>query len=403
MLQDLDAVMAKHRLDAMIVYGSSTYGNPELRYVVGANLARGGIFLKQRMRDPILVVSNIDHGQASKGIVNNVVTYSKYGYEKLLAKHGRDLAAPLLMDRILRRHKVKGNIGLHGRNDASDLLNLTKSLRGFGHKITGEKHPTTLESIMETKSLSEIHRIMEVGGRTEKVVGKTIDFLERCHQDGGRLTFEGQKLTVGMIKAVTRRHLAEENLIAPEDFIIAAGLRSADPHYPGEDSDPVVVGQPIVFDIFPQDAGGYCYDMTRTFVFGEPSTEIRRMHESVLKAQQIAFDLVHEGCRVEKLMNSVCDHFSRDGFKTIRDLNKGDREAEKTGFVHSLGHGVGLTIGEKPYLSLHSDDILKVGHVFTIEPGLYDARVGGVRVEDVIALTESGPLNLTSFGKTLQI
>ena len=403
MLKDLDAVMIEHKLDAMIVYGSSTYGNPELRYVVGTNLARGGIFLKQRKKEPILVVSNIDYGQASKGVVKNVVTYSKYGYEKLLAEHGRDLAAPLLIDRILRSHKIKGKIGLHGRNDASDLLNLTKTLRRFGHKITGEKHPTTLESAMETKSQSEIHKITEVGGRTEKVVGKTIDFLERCQEDGGRLTFDGRKLTVGMVKAVTRRHLAEENLIAPEDFIIAAGPRSADPHYPGEDSDPVVVGQSIVFDIFPQDAGGYCYDMTRTFVFGEPSAEIMRMYESVLKAQQIAFDLVHEGCKVEKLMNSVCDHFSRDGFKTIRDLNKGDQEAEKTGFVHSLGHGVGLTIGEKPYLSLHTDDILKVGHVFTIEPGLYDAKVGGVRVEDVIALTESGPLNLTSYKKTLQI
>jgi Xaa-Pro aminopeptidase len=102
-------------------------------------------------------------------------------------------------------------------------------------------------------------------------------------------------------------------------------------------------------------------------------------------------------------MNAVCDHFSGDGFKTIRDLTKGDKESEKMGFVHSLGHGVGLTIGENPYLSLHSNDILKPGNVFTVEPGLYDQRFGGVRIEDVIALTESGIVNLTSYEKILEI
>lgn len=403
MIEALDELMAKHKLEAILVYGDSTFGNPELHYVVGADLARGGIYMKQRKKAPILVVSNIDFGEASKGVVRDVRTYSEYGYEKLVAKHGRDEAGSLLFDRILKKHRVRGAVGLYGRNDASDILQLGKHLRKMGHRIIGERHPNVIEAARETKSPLEIDKIRNVGTKTERVARKTIEFLQSCERDGDHLMYEKKKLTVGMAKMVARRYLAEENLAATEGLIIAVGPRSADPHYPGEDEDPVMIGQPIVFDIFPQEIGGYCYDMARTFVLGKPSERIRKMYDSVSEAQQITFDLIEEECRAEKLMDAVCNHFSSDGFKTIRDLIKGDKEAERIGFVHSLGHGVGLTIGEKPYLSLHSDDILKVGHVFTVEPGLYDPEVGGVRIEDVIALTDSGMVNLTGYEKTLEI
>jgi Xaa-Pro aminopeptidase len=403
MIEALDELMAKHKLEAILVYGDSTFGNPELHYVVGADLARGGIYMKQRKKAPILVVSNIDFGEASKGVVRDVRTYFEYGYEKLVAKHGRDEAGFLLFDRILKKHRVRGAVGLYGRNDASDILQLGKHLRKMGHRIIGERHPNVIEAARETKSPLEIDKIRNVGTKTERVARKTIEFLQSCEKDGDYLTYDKKKLTVGMVKMVARRYLADENLTATEGLIIAVGPRSADPHYPGEDEDPVMMGQPIVFDIFPREIGGYCYDMTRTFVLGKPSERIRKMYDSVSEAQQITFDLIEEECRAEKLMDAVCNHFSSDGFKTIRDLIKGDKETERIGFVHSLGHGVGLTIGEKPYLSLHSDDILKVGHVFTVEPGLYDPEVGGVRIEDVIALTDSGMVNLTGYEKTLEI
>jgi Xaa-Pro aminopeptidase len=403
MIEALDELMAKHKVDAILVYGDSTFGNPELRYVVGADLARGGIYVRQTKKEPILVVSNIDFGTASKSIVRDVRTYSEYGYEKLVAKHGRDQAGSLLFDRILKKHRVRGTVGLYGRNDASSVVCLERHLREMRHKIIGERYPSVLEVARETKSHLEIDKIRNVGDKTERVVKKTIEFLQSCEKDGNHLMYEKNKLTVGMVKVVARRYLAEENLTATEGLIIAVGPRSADPHYPGEDEDPIMIGQPIVFDIFPQEIGGYCYDMTRTFVLGKAPENIRKMYDSVSEAQRIAFDTIEKGCRAEKLMNAVCDHFSSDGFKTIRDMIKGDKEAEKMGFVHSLGHGVGLTIGEKPYLSLHSDDILKVGSVFTVEPGLYDPEVGGVRIEDVIALTDSGMVNLTSCEKTLEI
>lgn len=403
MLEALDELMSKRRLSVLLVYGNSTFGNPELLYVVGASLARGGVYLKRRRKTPILVVSNIDVGAASKGLVSDVRTYSEYGYEKLLAKYGRDRVGPLLFDRILRKHRVRGRIGLYGRNDASEILDLSKQLRRLGHRVVGERHPSLLEAARETKSSLEVDKVRDVGSRTKRVFKKTIEFLEGCKRDEKHLIYESEILTVGIVKTEIRRYLAEENLAAPEDLIFAVGPRSADPHYTGEDGDLVLVDQPIVFDIFPQETGGYYFDMTRTFVIGKSSERIRTMYKSVSTAQQFAFDLAQAGCRAEALMNAVCDHFSSEGYKTIRDLARGDKIAEKIGFVHSLGHGIGLTIGEKPYLALYSDDNLKIGHVFTVEPGLYDPEVGGVRIEDVVALTDSGMVNLTDCEKILEI
>jgi len=102
-------------------------------------------------------------------------------------------------------------------------------------------------------------------------------------------------------------------------------------------------------------------------------------------------------------MSSACDLFERHGFKTIRALLKDDRDATKVGFIHSLGHGVGLTIGERPYLSLFSDDILRTNQVVTVEPGLYEPGVGGVRIEDTVVVKKHRIENLTPLEKELEI
>jgi Xaa-Pro aminopeptidase len=103
------------------------------------------------------------------------------------------------------------------------------------------------------------------------------------------------------------------------------------------------------------------------------------------------------------MMNSACDLFERDGFKTIRAVLKGDRDAAKVGFIHSLGHGVGLTIGERPYLSLFSDERLRKNQIVTVEPGLYEPGVGGVRIEDTVVVKKWSVDNLTPLEKDLEI
>jgi Xaa-Pro aminopeptidase len=403
MLEDMDYEMEKRRLNAVLILGDTTFGNPELYYVVGSHLPRGGIYIKKLREEPILVTSNIDIGSAKKGRVRNIQTYTEYGYEKLLQKFERNKALILFYDNIFRAQKIEGRIAIFGKMEICSAVNLVDNLRRMGHRITGEKHPTLLEALRETKDALEIQKIREVGRKTESVVERTLNFLRECKIENGKLLHEGDKLTVGKVKSYVRRFLAEENLTATQDMIFAVGRKSADPHYMGEESDLVLANQPIIFDVFPQEVGGYYFDTTRTFVIGNPSEKIREMHRLVLETQLLALDMLKEGAQAKEIMNSVYDNVERHGYKTYRDAVKGDVAAQTTGFIHSLGHGVGLTIGEKPFLSLYSEEKLKTGHVITVEPGLYEPGVGGVRVEDVVVVKGDTVENLSHLDKSLEL
>src|SRR5207245_5116313 len=107
------------------------------------------------------------------------------------------------------------------------------------------------------------------------------------------------------------------------------------------------------------------------------------MYDAVLEAQTSALDMVREQVPCSEMMIGVCKLFEKKGYPTARLLAKGNKEARVRGFMHGLGHGVGLTIGERPYLSLFGKERLRKNSVVTIEPGLSDPRVGGVRNENI--------------------
>jgi Xaa-Pro aminopeptidase len=227
--------------------------------------------------------------------------------------------------------------------------------------------------------------------------------LRRCTVSSGKLRLEHKILTVGMVKSRINVALAEQDLMAPEGTVFAAGPSSADPHQMGIASEPIRAGVPIVFDLFPVGTDGYWFDLTRTYVVGRPLPKVKKMFDAVLEVQTRILDLIGEGTQASKMMSLACDLFERRRFKTIRAILRGDIDATKVGFIHSLGHGVGLTIGERPQLSLFSDETLRRGNVVTVEPGLYEPELGGVRIEDTIAITKKGIDNLTPLEKDLTI
>lgn len=401
MLRDMDKEMEARGLRAILVLGDSTYGNPELSYVVGSPLPRGGAYLKERGREPTLIVGQVDLGSAEKSSVKNLKTFTDYGYEKILAEYGVELGSVYFYDRVLKEHGIVGKVGLYGKHFVSTMLHLADKLRGLGHEVVGEPAPTILDSVRETKGEDEIGRIRDAGRRTARVVLTIQEFLRECPIRGGKLYYKGKPLTVKLVKSRIRSLLAEEGLIAAHDTIFAVGPRSADPHYHGEDDDLIPEGEPIVFDIFPQEVGGYCYDTTRTFTVGRPSRKLKEMYEAVLETQLLGLEAAKDGAACSEIMGLVCGNFERLGYKTVRTFIKEPSESRKVGFIHSLGHGVGLTIGERPYLSLYSNETLKPAHVATVEPGLYDPAIGGVRIEDVIVIRGSKPENLTELPKDL--
>jgi len=396
----MDREMEKRGLDALIVVGESTYGNPELTYVVKGHLPRGGIYLKVRGRDPVLVVGAVDLGSAERCDVKRIRTLSDIGYESLLEKYGYDGGRVRLYDRLLKEEGVSGRIGIYGIHELSTILHLVDGLRGMGHDVVGDRVPTILDLLRERKEPWELDEIRDVARRTEEVVEAIKELLAGCKARGPSLYLDNEPLTVGRVKMEINLLLAQKSLVAASDTIFAVGRSTSDPHYHGGSQDPVLVDSPIVLDIFPQNFRGYCFDMTRTMVVGRASRPFREIYEAVLQAQLHALDLAREGAPCKGLMEAVCDDFEKRGFATPR-RRVGDWP--RSGFTHSLGHGVGLSIGERPYLRLFSDEVLAEGHVVTVEPGLYDPQIGGARVEDVVAIVGSKALNLNSVTKELEI
>src|SRR2546427_12739693 len=169
--------MEKRNVGSIIVFGDSTVGNPDLRYVAGTSLPRGGIFMKRGSNDPTLIVSNIDVGSARQGKVGNIKTYSDFGYERKASKYDRDEARIRFYQKIIKDEGLRDPTILAGRNDVSNTLHMIDALRRKGVRITGEKSPTIIEAARETKDRWEVERLKVLGKKTVRVVEDTLRFL----------------------------------------------------------------------------------------------------------------------------------------------------------------------------------------------------------------------------------
>jgi len=209
----------------------------------------------------------------------------------------------------------------------------------------------------------------------------------------GLLKSTGRTLTSESIKEVIGQTLWQRNC-SDDGTIVAVGPQGARPHDTG--SGPLREGVPVVIDIFPRNKQtGYWGDMTRTIVRGVPSPEIRRMHRDVLAAQKMALSMLRPGVASRSVQKAV-EQFFRDRGHETRLSPPG----QECGFIHSVGHGVGLDIHESPGLR-NEPGRLAAGHVVTVEPGLYMPGLGGVRIEDTVVITPTGHKGLASCSKKL--
>ena len=210
----------------------------------------------------------------------------------------------------------------------------------------------------------------------------------------GALKTNGKTLTSERVKALVERILLERGCTA-EGTIVAVGPQGARPHDVG--SGPIRANEPIVVDIFPRDKQtGYWGDITRTVVRGRATDEVRRMHRAVLGAQKLALEMVRPGVESAAVQRAVESHFRDSGYET-----RLSPPGEECGFIHSVGHGVGLDIHESPGLR-NEPGTLSAGNVLTVEPGLYVPGIGGVRIEDTVVVTPTGHNILASFPKKLE-
>ncbi len=171
------------------------------------------------------------------------------------------------------------------------------------------------------------------------------------------------------------------------DFIVVSGKNSSLPH--GVPTDKVIENGDFVTMDFGASVGGYRSDMTRTVAVGTVSDEQKRVYDTVLKAQLAALPAIHAGVTCKDI-----DKIARD---IIYDAGY------EGAFGHGLGHSVGIEIHESPAFNTRCETILKSGTIMTVEPGIYLENKFGVRIEDMVYVTDDGCINLTKSEKELII
>ena len=404
MKSDIDRLMHERDLDAFIVLGGEEFNSARYYLSNGANITHGSI-VKARDGQTLLVCSGIEYAEAQKSGLP-VKTSAELGYSDRLqeTKNKAAEATALFFGDLLREVGVQsGRVGLYGAWQVNKTIQLYQLLAAQSqYAFVAEASPTVMETAMLTKDAAEIARMQSVARRCNAVMQIAWDFIAGLRAAGDYLLdAAGERATIGTVKDLVRRELMARGL---EDtgLIFAQGADAGSPHSRGEADMPLQLGHAIVFDLFPRElGGGYHHDMTRTWCIGYAPPAVQTAYDTVMEAFEIAVESYGLNKPTHIMQEAVQDHFEARGHATSRSDPK-----TLCGYMHSLGHGVGIDIHERPAIShLARKDIFQVGNVFSIEPGLYYPQQGfGLRVEDLFVIADSGQLeSLTTFRKDLVI
>jgi Xaa-Pro aminopeptidase len=243
-----------------------------------------------------------------------------------------------------------------------------------------------------SKSETELAGIRRAQRASEAALDAARDLLRRASPNGAGLEADGEPLTSERLKRVIEDVFADHE-VEGSDLIVSHGPQTAVGHDSG--SGQIAPNEPIVFDLFPRDKATGCYtDMTRTYVVGEPTDEVKEWYRLVKDALDSSTAGVKPGVNGRLLFEQVCEKFHSAGYKT--QLHKEPGEVLEDGFFHSLGHGVGLEVHELPSMGRTGQELVP-GDVITIEPGLYRSGYGGVRLEDLVLVTKDGYEVITDY------
>ncbi|MBN1763325.1 MAG: aminopeptidase P family protein [Methanomicrobia archaeon] len=360
---------------------SESMRNADMYYATRFLAADPFIYLRipDQEQKEILIVSQMEYGRAKKeSIVKKVRSSLDYG---------QNLKREELLVEILRGERIT-TIEV----PRYFPLYTAEALRENGIDVVAVED-MVMTKARATKTEQELTHIKKAQSACEKAMDLAVTIIKKSTVKENVLMENGVILTSERVKAYIEHALLDAGCTFDGgEPIVACGKRSADPHFSG--TGPLIANEPIIIDIFPRlKRERYFADMTRTVVKGAPREEITEMYEAVLEAQNAALALVKEGVTCKAVHDRVCDLFEGNGYETIRT-------GGKTGFIHSTGHGVGLNVHEDPRVS-DNEYVLQTGNVITLEPGLYDPEVGGVRLEDMVLVRKSGCENLTRFEKRL--
>jgi len=396
MKADLDRLMEEQGLDALLITGPAQH-NPPMVYFTGPIHMTGGDLIKKRGSDPILFYYPMERDEAAKtGFMTK--NLAEYRFNELLKTTGGDMlnATILLYEKMLLDYQItSGRIAIYGKMDAGSSYAVFSGLNTKlpDLEILGQVGDSLILTAMATKDPDEVDRIRSMGNITISVVSNVADFLSSHKQKNSVLIkSNGDPLKVGDVKNNINLWLAEAGVENPEGTIFALGRDAGVPHSSGNPNDILELGKTIIFDIFPAEAGGgYFFDFTRTWCLGYAPDQVMKLYEDVSKVYNQIMSEIQVNALCSQYQDRTCELFEAMGHPTIKS-----NPQTQEGYVHSLGHGVGLNIHEYPRISSNfKEDRLSPGSVVTIEPGLYYPEKGmGVRLEDTVWVRPDGEMEI---------
>jgi Xaa-Pro aminopeptidase len=270
-------------------------------------------------------------------------------------------------------------------------------LRGNGIEVTPDK--AFFDGRRRSKNEAEVAGIRRAQRAAEAGIAAGLDVLRRAEPRNGGLVVDGEPVTCELLKLHVERAFGQHGAMAVDEFIVSHGPQTAIGHDMG--SGPIAPGELVMFDVFPRDRESACFsDMTRTYVVaGEPDDEALEYHRLCKEALDRCAEAIRPGLHGKELHRMVSEFFHEHGYPT--QLHKEEGQVLDSGFYHATGHGVGLEVHEKPNIGRTGDEFVP-GDVLAIEPGLYRPGYGGVRLEDLVLVTENGAEVLTDFPYDLE-
>jgi Xaa-Pro aminopeptidase len=302
----------------------------------------------------------------------------------------RETATAQAAAECLRRAGLK-----HVTADRSLPLIFAEMIRRAGIEVACDLELGVIER--RQKDEQEVAWLRESQAMTEGAMEMACRLVAAAEaRADGVLVHQGEPLTSERVRATIDHWLLDRGYVNPPS-IVAGGPAGADCHDEGHGE--LRTGQPVIIDIFPRNRRTLYYgDCTRTVVHGHVPDEIARMHAAVCQAKRAAIAAVRPGVTGDGVHRATTEATQRAGYAV--GLPDEDAPDSYCAIIHGTGHGVGLDVHEPPLLDFKGPELL-AGDAVTIEPGLYRRDLGGVRVEDLVVVTEEGCENLNRLDEGL--
>jgi Xaa-Pro aminopeptidase len=400
MRNDIDKILAEKSVSSMLLY-SESFKDVNMYYLTGFLAPDPFIFLKQVDQEPLIVVSQLELARAKKeSRIKDVHLFSDYDYIRIVKSASDPELGVMKFVASVTKKELATDKPIYVPPNLPVVL--ADVLRHSGLQIKPMLH--VIEKARETKEREEVEVIKSVQRTVEEAATKAIEFIADAEvSNKGALYYKenGKKklLKVGKVRSIFDHTFADRGCVAEEETIVACGPKGADPHCSGDASDVLKANQPIVLDVFPRSVKKrYVSDMTRTVVKGKASKAVKKMFETVLQTKDAAIDAIKAGVLRSDMQNLCYNMLEKAGYQTM----KGGKQISK-GYFHGLGNGVGLEVHEELRMNEFHKYPLEEHNVVTVEPGLYDPKIGGVRLEDIVEVTKKGCINLTKMNISLEV